>query len=363
MKIIHTSDIQLGTHFVGLKLAGDKLRAGIKSIFSKIVDYTVNEKADLLIIAGNLFDSYDVSRNLQDYVAGELSRLNDIPVVILPGSKSNNIDDSFWKSWNSLNSLKNAFVITDLKKPYFSIRNLDCTVYGFPKNPSKDVENVLGRPVAKQNTKYHIGVACYPPDEAKSEIGRIGMEFDYIALGNNHFFQNLTEFGINAAYSGSPEKLDFNQEGAGNIACVEIDSNNKPVVKKISIGSFNWQSMEISAKEISSNDDLTNRLKPLAKTDTLLKVRLSGLALFESSLVPIYVQQLLENEFLYLDIIDDMKVLPENISEVKVSEKTILGQYIKYMAQEINEGDANRKSQLEKSLKVGYALLQGREPW
>ncbi|MCD6161567.1 MAG: metallophosphoesterase [candidate division Zixibacteria bacterium] len=362
MKIIHTSDIRLGAHFVGLKLAGDKLRAGIKSTFSKIIDYTVNEKADLLIIAGNLFDSYDVSRNLQDYIAGELSRLNDIPIVILPGAKNNLADNSFWKSWNSLNLLKNVHTITDTKKPYINISHLDCTVYGFPKNSAKDA-NALSQPIIKQNTKYHIGVMCCPPDEVKAVISKTGLDFDYVALGSNYSFSDFTQFDINAAYSGSPEQLDFNQEDAGNIACVEIGSQNKAIVKKVNVGVYKWQTMEIDAKEISSNDDLINKLKPLANTDTLLKVKLTGLALFESSLIPVYVQQLIENEFLYLDIIDDMKVLPENISEVKVSEKTILGQYIKYMAQEINKGDESRKNQLEKSLKVGYMLLQGREPW
>ena len=71
----------------------------------------------------------------------------------------------------------------------------------------------------------------------------------------------------------------------------------------------------------------------------------------------------MEKEFLYLDIIDEMKVLPENVSEVKVSQKTMLGQYIKLMALELSQADEKRKQQLEKSLKVGYSLLQGQQPW
>ena len=54
---------------------------------------------------------------------------------------------------------------------------------------------------------------------------------------------------------------------------------------------------------------------------------------------------------------------PENVFEVKVSEKTLLGQYIKVMADEISAADDNIKPRLEKSLKNGYALLQGREIW
>jgi len=71
----------------------------------------------------------------------------------------------------------------------------------------------------------------------------------------------------------------------------------------------------------------------------------------------------MEDHFLFLEIIDEMKVLPENVSEVKVSEKTLLGQYIKVMADQIGAASANMKPRLEKSLKIGYALLQGREIW
>jgi len=361
MKIIQTSDVRLGAHFVGLKLAGDKLRAGLKSTFSRIIDYTINEKADLLIIAGNLFENTDVSKNLQDFVAHELSRLGSIPVVILPGNRDSSTDYTFWRSWDSLKSLKNVYISTDSKNPFIKLEELDCTVYGFHENLPDNSEHGDTKPTASQTTKYHIGVICCSPDNVKAKTEDISLNLDYICLGGSNSFIDLTDSGINAAYSGSPEKLDFDQPNAGNIAVVEIDSESKASVAKVDIGSFSWHSLEVKANEIFSNDDLMDKIKPLAGADTLLRLKLTGLALFESLLKPEYVQQLMDSEFLYLDIVDDMKVLPENISEVKVSEKTILGQYIKLMAQELNNSEKSSKPRLEKSLKIGYALLQGQE--
>ncbi len=363
MKIIHTSDIHLGAHFVGLKLAGDKLRAGLKSTFSRIIDYAIKEKADLFIIAGNLFKNTDVSKNLQNFVADELSRLDSIPAIILPGQTDGSSDYAFWKSWDSLNSLKDVYLLADRKNPFISLEELDCTVYGFPEILPNDHHHDDASPTARQTTKYHIGVLCRSPDEVKAKTEDAGLNLDYICLGGSDSFRDLSDSGINAAYSGSPEKLDFDQQNAGNIAIVEIDSGNKATIARVDIGSFSWRSVEIKANEIFNNDDLVDKIKPLSGTDTLLRLKLTGLALFESSLEPDYIQQLLENEFMYLDIIDEMKVLPENISEVKVSEKTILGQYIKLMAQKLNSSDNNLKPRLEKSLKIGYALLQGRESW
>jgi exonuclease SbcD len=360
MRIIHTSDIRLGASFIGLKLAGDRLRAGLKLTFSKIIDYTLSEKADILIIAGNLFDNIDISKNFQDYIAGEIGKLNDIPAVILPGQLDNHLDGSFWKSWDSLYSLKNVFVMDNPKNPFVRFERLNCTVYGFPWNRLKDSKAIHIQPVARQNTKYHIAVIFCPSEYLSTAIEKSGLAFDYIALGGEPSFKDLTSSGINAAYSGAPEQLAFDQQDTGSIARVEIGTQNQPIISKIKIGSFNWHILELKAKEILNNDDLINKLKPLAGPDVLLRLKLTGLALFESSLEPEYVQQLMKGEFLYLDIIDDMKVLPGNISEIKISEKAILGQYIKLMAQKLNDCDENLKPQLEKSLKTGYALLQGR---
>lgn len=363
MKIIHTSDIRLGASFISLKLAGDSLRAGLKSTFSKIIDYTLNEKADLFIIAGNLFDNLDISRNLQDCIAGEISKLNDIPVVILPSQQDSHLDSSFWRSWDSLRLLKNVFVMDNPKQPYIKLEQIDCTVYGFPLNRLKGSNITAIQPVNKQNTKYHVAVMSCPYEQINAAIEKTGIVFDYIALGGEPSFRDLTESGINAAYSGAPEQLDFDQHNSGNLARIEIGAQNQIIITKVKINSFAWHSLEIKAKEILNNDDLISMLKPLAGSDVLLRLKLTGLALFESCLAPEYVEKLMKSEFLYLDIVDEMKVLPEHISEVKISEKALLGQYIKLMAQELNNSDENLKPQLEKSLKIGYALLQGRELW
>jgi DNA repair exonuclease SbcCD nuclease subunit len=104
MKLVHASDIRLGAGFCGLKLAGDKIRAGLKSALIRIVDYALNEKADLVIFSGNLFDNHEVSKNLQDFAAGQLRRLSPIPVIVLPGNRDSIADTSFWRTWEGIDN-------------------------------------------------------------------------------------------------------------------------------------------------------------------------------------------------------------------------------------------------------------------
>jgi exonuclease SbcD len=359
MKIIHTSDIRLGRKFSGYDLAGDKLRAGLKAVFSNIIDYTINEKADLLIIAGNLFDNLEISRNLQDYVAAELGRLDSIPAVIIPGDRDKFTDGSFWNAWQSLHDLKNIHTLTNSHKSYCKIDSLNLAVYGiFPAEKTQALK--------RQEAQYHIGVMCSSIDHAKSALDKAGIKFDYVALGGQESFSDLSPAGIPAAFSGAPEIIGFDRTGSGNIVRAELDSAGKATIESVQVGNFVWKAEEIQAREIINNDDLGNLIRSLAgqsSADTALQIKLTGLALFEADLSPELVREQLKNEFLYLDIIDRMKVLPENVSEVKVSEKTLLGQYLKVMAGELSAADESAKQRLEKSVKVGMALLQGREIW
>ena len=134
MKIIHTSDINLGKKFTGLKLSGDKLRAGLKASFARIVDYTINEKADMLIIAGKLFDNLEISNNLQRFVIEELGRLKSIPAVILPECDSETNDDSLWKAWDNQDQHDNIFVLVDSMESFKTFDQLNCTVYRLSRN-------------------------------------------------------------------------------------------------------------------------------------------------------------------------------------------------------------------------------------
>lgn len=366
MKIVHTSDINLGRQFSEYSLAGDKIRAGLKTTFSKIIDFTINQKADLLIVSGNLFNDLNISRNLQDYIASELGRLDTIPVVVMANICEDNVNSSFWKIWQQTNEFNNIYVIADPQKPYVQLSNLNCAVYGIFDFSGKEQSTKVTGKLKLQNAGYHIGVMCSDMDSARSMIEQVGLDFDYIALGGEPNFMDLSSSGIKAAYCGSPEHLHFEVNGGGNIAVVEIDEQKNITITPEPVGSFIWKVEQIEAKEILTNEDLAERLLVLAGSEpsnTALRVTLSGLTLFEADLAPKLVEEQMRNSFLCLNIVDKTKVLPDNISEVKVSEKTLLGQYIKVLAQELTSADDDKTRQLAKSSKTGLALLQGREIW
>jgi len=61
MKILHTADVHLGRPFSGLGSRGKQLRAAQLGTLRRIVDIAASEKVDCVVIAGDLFDSNEVS--------------------------------------------------------------------------------------------------------------------------------------------------------------------------------------------------------------------------------------------------------------------------------------------------------------
>src|ERR1700741_969789 len=71
LRFIHTADLHLDSPFRGLAETSPGLRDTLQSAtlgaLDRVIDHTINSKADFLIIAGDLYDSKD--RSLRALVA------------------------------------------------------------------------------------------------------------------------------------------------------------------------------------------------------------------------------------------------------------------------------------------------------
>lgn len=187
--------------------------------------------------------------------------------------------------------------------------------------------------------------------------------FNYIALGGQKSFHDFSSIGIRAAYPGAPEITSPIQlDDAGSVAMVVIEDEILNVEPR-RVGNLVWKEIKISMETVGNIDDLKGKIVELAGPDVVLIVTMEGLALLEAGPNLQQLHKDLQNSFMHLEFIDHTQVLPDNISAVKVQEKTILGQYLKIMVDKLNEADGSYRTDLEESLKVGYTLLTGKELW
>jgi exonuclease SbcD len=58
LKILHTADIHLGAKFSGLGSKGDSQREQLRATFKNVIATAINERVNIVLIAGDLFDAY-----------------------------------------------------------------------------------------------------------------------------------------------------------------------------------------------------------------------------------------------------------------------------------------------------------------
>ncbi len=366
MKILQISNIYLGRSFEEYYVAGNKLRTGIKSTFSKIIEVAGQESVDLAVLAGDIFDNHDLSQNVLGFFISEIEKLGDIPVVLLPGMRDSYLPGSFWDLWKITPPSKNLYLLADNKAVTIELPAISTAIYGFPVNSECSLEEQLKSLQKSDSAKNHIAVMFGNSEIDKEFPAKLDLlkplGFDYIAVGGPG---ELTEFqvgSIKAAASGSPLVFTPNAKKSGGLLLADISEESVSITSK-ELKGFEWRETEISMESFLNLEDLKKYILDYAGQNTILRAKLTGLTLLDVGLNIEQLKSELEEHFLALDFDDQTRVLPENISEVKVQEKTILGQYLKVMVEKLNSADEDKREKIEKSLKVGYSLLSGREIW
>jgi DNA repair protein SbcD/Mre11 len=369
LRLLHTADIHLGARFPGLGKAGDRVRVIIKSTFCRIVDLALEKQVNLVLVAGDLFDSNHVSRTTADFAINELSRLGEIPVCILPGTHDFYDATSVYKNMEQQGIPKNIRLFTDSRKSYKVLENLDLTVYGKPNTSSNGRERPLANLVKMEGlTKYYIAMAhgsVLVPSKGGEDEFPIRLKdiessnFDYVALGHWHSFYEVSQGKTKAFYCGSPEQIKFGSKDAGNVILVELAENIN--VEKIRVGSTVWKEIELSTEKVKSQLELNKEIEQYQGEMAILKARIGGVSPTDSDMNVSKVVQELQDKFLHLAIEDNTVTVPEDFVNLRLPKNTILGQFVEIMEEKIRTSRPQEKEKVEQALKTGYALLTGKE--
>ena len=86
IKLIHTADLHLGSPIAGLpEEVASELREELFTTLAKICELAESERADAILISGDLFDEPSPSRSVADRTFALLGRAG-VPVFISPGN-------------------------------------------------------------------------------------------------------------------------------------------------------------------------------------------------------------------------------------------------------------------------------------
>jgi DNA repair protein SbcD/Mre11 len=218
LKLIHTSDVHLESDTFGSGPRGDIFRDNVRRAFCGVIDVANRNRADLLLIVGDLFDSNRISIEALDFAMNQIARAQ-MPVVMIPGNHDAHDERSIYAAVSSLSRPPNLHLILDPEGVSLQFPELAAHVWGralVEHSPEYRPLSGLPEPVPHA---WNIGLAhgFFTENETNrsspitpAEIEASG--FDYIALGHIHVFGDVSQGRTRAFYCGTPAPLYASSE-------------------------------------------------------------------------------------------------------------------------------------------------------
>ena len=203
IRIVHTSDTHLGDEW--------DPEAPNRAL-SAVVDGIAVLGADALLIAGDVFDNARISDEVLEFFVDEMARAS-VPVVILPGNHDLYDSRSLYLREPFQSGPSNLHIIKGTRGETLTFPELTLDIWGRAMDShTPEFRPLMGVPsargdnwlVAMAHGHYHF------PDDTEErsspirshEIAESGC--DYIALGHWERFEEISQNGVTAYYSGSP---------------------------------------------------------------------------------------------------------------------------------------------------------------
>jgi len=243
MKILHISDTHLG-YAAYRKSTEDGINQremDVYNTFEEFIKYSIKNKPDLIIHAGDLFDSVRPNNRAITFAVKELVKLSkeNIPIVIISGNHEQPKLKETGHIFSVFDHIENVYPIYSEKyeKIDFEIKDKRIIIHAIPQTSSKkDFEIELRKLKPDKKADINIftahgsvtGVKNFSMNEFNELIiptRVLCRNFDYIALGH---FHSYTKLETNAFYSGAIESLTF-AEANENKGFIELEVNNKKI--------------------------------------------------------------------------------------------------------------------------------------
>ena len=383
LRLLHTADVHLGARHADLGDRAATQRERQFAAFVATIDLAVGEKVDLVLIAGDLFDSNVQPKRSVERAASQLQRLVDarIRLVIAPGTHDVYDRASIYRAYD-LAAMAGAVgsdlvTVLDPDHPDVHLKSLDVVVHGrcfatkrAPHSPLRGLDTSKD-----DRATWHVGLLhAALAIEGKTDGDEVvittdeiaATHLDYLALGHWHSTTKGKAGRTPYAYSGAPEPIALDQDGAGNALLVtldEVDGKKTVTVEERRVGRTRVEKVQLDAATVGSQPSLVSKLAERADQDLVLDVEIIGVKPDELDVHVDEVETELADRFLKVRVRDrSVAPLPEG---PVVSADTVLGAFIRDLEAQIAEAEARddeaTSNELRDSLRLGRLLLSGTE--
>ncbi|HEB12748.1 MAG TPA: DNA repair exonuclease [Actinobacteria bacterium] len=359
IRVVHTADLHLDAPFAYLPFEKRALKKqAVKSVFSSVIDLTIENQADALIIAGDLFNGVNPLPATVSFVINELGKLaGKARVIIVPGNHDYYQSGGFWDlpEWPKHVTIfkRDVWSLIELEPSGISVAGIASRSSGTERNALKEfnLEADILVMHGAHKLDFYEGRHSYP----FSEEDTMGLPAKYLALGHYHQFGRIGR-GI-AYYPGSPEGLCFDETGKRSALIVEIGDGPVKVVQ-LELGVYPFNRFELDCTTMANTNEIETAITAFGTQRDLLKIVLTGTPPLNLDADVEALIARLGEKFFYIDIKDKLE-LP--LADIKPGERTIRAKFLMRMREKLEAADdSETKDVINLATRLGLGALEGR---
>lgn len=352
MRMIHCADLHLDSAMT-THLDRDKAnerKQELLNAFIKMVEFAATNNVEVILIAGDMFDTKDVQRTTKNTVIYQIQKHPEIRFYYLKG---NHDGDNFIDELKDIPD--NLYLFDNQWKSYKEGKNI--RIYGVEQN---GYNPYIYRDFKADKNEINI-VILHGQD---TENGGDGAEYinlralenkgiDYLALGHIHSYREgqLDSRG-KYCYPGCLCGRGFDECGPHGFVCMNIDEENHLIQSKfMPIDSRNLYQVYVDVtgctKTIEMIDIAKEKLREYS-SDSLIKIVLTGELDVECEKNLEYIQKTFESEFYYVTV-SDKTTLSVDIDKFAM-DISLRGEFVRQVRQNEDLSDE------DKSVVIRYGL-------
>ena len=382
LKIIHTADNHIGEAQYGRIDSATGLNArslDFLNSFKRITKITIEQKADILLIAGDFFTKVNPHPRYIYEVIKALKEVSNagIKSIIIGGNHEAPRLSSTLNPLKLLEHIDDVHVV--LEPRTISIDHIDFVCVPAPSNFDEIASlfnSMLNEAISSSNNETRVLVSHLPLSQSITssertmesfmgesvDVRQIPDKFAYMALGHIHKFQQI-QFGTHPIYyPGSSERHDWSEEGeAKYVASVEI-SGSEVGITPIELQVRNMRTLIDSDCRGLSGSKITELVlstvggEKSSLADTLVRIKLENVDFNESRRIKLdEIKTALSDCGVF-----DLKFQPRTITSLSPSGQA-KGEYVFPPSKEVELYIASREEYsgiTEELMKLGQEIIK-----
>ena len=216
LRVVHTSDVHLGAYAGGPKGVSDERNRYLEAGFRAVIDLAIAEAADLLIVAGDFFDSPRVPHETLTFAAAELDRFTG-HAIVLPGNHDPIGSAGPYHRLDPEEAASQTRLVRDPAGDRIVIDELDLVLWGRAHSWDDHTMRPLEGLPKREDERWHIALGHghfveegVDPERSlriSPEEVTAAAEWDYVALGHWEVHHDVSRGGATAVYSGAPHPV------------------------------------------------------------------------------------------------------------------------------------------------------------